>query len=260
MKRMNITKFLRVGGIALATGYFSMFSGVSQAGNIANSVHDFSGNDNYTDGTLFNWNTNLELCTVCHTPHASDTLITAAPLWGHDTTAVNTYVTYDSNTLDAEAGGPLLQPAGVSQLCLSCHDGTVAIDSFGANSGAGVDLITGITADGRSRNIGGDTDTFGNAMSLKNDHPIGFTFDPALAVSDPGLFDPDVKTIDIGLASSFTKNGTISEVMLSGGTVQCTSCHDVHNNYVDETVDVGGYRLLKRRINGSVLCLTCHDK
>ena len=124
MKRMNIIKLLRVGSIALATGYFSMFSGVAQAGNIANSVHDFSSNGSYTDGTAYSWNTAAELCTVCHTPHASDTSVTAAPLWTHDTTA-QTYVTYSSNTLDANGGAALAQPSGVSQLCLSCHDGSV---------------------------------------------------------------------------------------------------------------------------------------
>ena len=260
MKRMNIIKFLRVGGIALATGYFSMFSGLAQAGNITGSVHDFS-TATYSDGvTNINWNPDGELCTVCHTPHASDTSVALAPLWDHElTNPAFTYTTYSSGTLDAN-GGALAQPVGVSQLCLSCHDGSVAIDSFGG--AAGTNFITaGFLPSLNSRLIGGDTDSGGNPNSLKNDHPVGFTFDAALIALDPGLHDPATASADIGTGSAFPKTGTIAENLLSGGTsVQCTSCHDVHNNYVDESSGLGNYKLLKISFEGSALCLTCHNK
>ncbi|MFQ6108814.1 MAG: cytochrome C, partial [Candidatus Aminicenantales bacterium] len=89
---------------------------------ISGTAHDFSGDT---------WNTSGEICIVCHTPHNADTSVSAAPLWNHDVTTA-TYTLYSSSTLDATLG----QPGDISKLCLSCHDGTVAIDSFGGATGS----------------------------------------------------------------------------------------------------------------------------
>jgi len=58
------------------------------------------------------------VCTFCHTPHREGQV---QPLWQAMSRIV--YTTYDSSTLKAEVG----QPTGVSRLCLSCHDGTIAL-------------------------------------------------------------------------------------------------------------------------------------
>jgi len=182
---------------------------------ITGSKHDFSGNA---------WNTSGQICIVCHTPHNADLTVATAPLWNHDITSVAAYTLYSSATLDATVG----QPGNESKLCLSCHDGTVALENFGGTT-SGTNFITG------SALVGTD---------ISDDHPISFVYDAALAAADGGLHDP--ATTSSGLGS------TISDDMLFASRMECASCHDVHDN-------VNGMFL---RINnaGSALCLTCHDK
>jgi cytochrome c peroxidase len=145
---------------------------------------------------------------------------------------------------------------GYSKLCLSCHDGTVAIDTFDKYAG---------TLDG-SRNLGADLGTAwynkgykvgdgpltaGSAQNMEGTHPISITYD----VSDTGL-NPVTDPLGGG-------SGQIDDY-LPDGKVQCNSCHDVHDG-VDKAV--AGTHLLRdgttaaTGINGaSSLCLACHDK
>jgi predicted CXXCH cytochrome family protein len=117
------------------------------------------------------------------------------------------------------------QPAGTSKLCLSCHDGTVAIDSFGQN--AGTHFMTG------GDNLG---------TNLSNDHPISFTYDAALATADGGLKTPQ----------SASRVDAAHKVPLYAAKMECASCHSVHD-------DSNG-KFLRMDNAGSVLCLTCHAK
>ena len=206
--------------LALVVG----FSSVSFA-EISGSAHDFSANPN----------TGNQICVPCHAPHNVATPV-IPPLWNHELTTA-TYIVYDSPTLDS---GPLGQPAGSALLCLSCHDGTVAIDSFGGATGT--NFITGLS------NLGTD---------LSNDHPISFTYDTALATTDGGLWDPATTTRTIG-SGGFTRTGTIQDVMLQADQLQCASCHDVHNDFV--AGGIGGQPLLLISKISSELCLACHNK
>lgn len=178
---------------------------------IVGTAHDFS---------AFGWSSG-QICLPCHTPHNAN--VTDGPLWNHEVTTA-TFTLYTSSTMDATVA----QPAGVSKLCLSCHDGTVAIDSFGGETGA-----TTITGDAL---IGTD---------LANDHPISFTYDAALATADGELYDPGTQSSGLG--------STIANDMLFAGNMECASCHDVHNS-----TDIDP--LLVKTNAGSALCLTCHDK
>ncbi len=191
----------------------ALLSGVSMA-EITGSDHDFSGSG-WSGG---------EICKPCHTPHHADTTVAGAPLWNHEVTT-STYTLYSSLTLDATDLG---QPDGVSKLCLSCHDGTVAIDSFGGATGS-----TMISGDAL---LGTD---------LSDDHPISFTYDDALATTDGGLYSPSTATTSLG--------GTIQDDLLFANKVECSSCHDVHNSHNNE-------KLLNIANASSALCLTCHNK
>lgn len=203
----------------------SFYSVVTNAGTIAGSAHDFS---------TLGWNGGAEICVACHTPHQSDTTVTA-PLWNHTNTTTN-FTMYTSPTLDAVSTG---QPGGTSRLCLSCHDGTIALDSFGGATGT--TFMTGRGA-------------VGSAGDLSDDHPISITYDATLAATDGSLYDPTITNVTVGAVGGKTKTDTITNAMLTGGTVQCSSCHDVHNTF---TV---GAPLLKVTTAGSALCLTCHNK
>jgi predicted CXXCH cytochrome family protein len=182
---------------------------------ITGSAHDFSQQG---------WGT-TEICQPCHTPHNASTALPVV-LWNHAVTT-ETYALYSSPTMNASTG----QPDGVSRACLSCHDGTVALDSFGGS--------TGTTFIGGGANFGTD---------LTNDHPVSFTYNNTLATTDGGLYQPT--TTNSGLGS------TIAADMLFGAgndQVECASCHDVHNAAGQES-------LLLKSNAGSALCLTCHAK
>jgi predicted CXXCH cytochrome family protein len=183
---------------------------------IEGSAHDLKG-ESYT----------TEICNVCHTPHNATTE-TAAPLWDHTVTSAS-FTVYTSTTLNSSPG----QPSGVSKLCLSCHDGSVAIDAFAGGSGT-----VSVTGDAL---VGSD---------LKNDHPISFTYNTALSTADGGLFNPSSATTSIG--------GTIEADLLFGTagskTLECGSCHDVH------AANATTLYLLQINNVDSDLCLTCHNK
>lgn len=209
--------------VVLANFLIIIFSNIVQAGTIVGSDHDFS-SSGWSGG---------EICIACHTPHNAATNVTDAPLWNHEITQ-QTYTLYNSPTLDSSVA----QPGGSSKLCLSCHDGSIAIDSL-INAPSNGQTLTGKVA------VGSD--------GLNNDHPISMDYTTTLAASDGALHDPAAQSVTIGSGTS-TKTGTISEVILFNDKVQCASCHDVHNNFTS------GGKLLRVSISGSQLCLTCHAK
>jgi hypothetical protein len=138
-----------------------------------------------------------EVCVFCHTPHQARLTDEAgqplrAPLWNRRVPAGSTYTAYTSSTLDAASisDGFNNQPGGSSKLCLSCHDGTLAIGNVAVLGGAtnvsipmqgtagGVMPAGEGTASGFTRNLGTD---------LRNDHPISVTFNAALVTRDGEL-------------------------------------------------------------------------
>src|SRR4051794_31953197 len=88
---------------------------VSGAQSIVNTKHNLSVSG---PGTI-KAATETEICKFCHTPHNATP---AKPLWNRSTPGT-LYTPYTSSTLDATVG----QPDGTSILCLSCHDGTIAL-------------------------------------------------------------------------------------------------------------------------------------
>jgi predicted CXXCH cytochrome family protein len=184
----------------------------SFAAGIVGSRHDFSSRT-WSEG---------EVCKACHIPHNANSTVDA-PLWDH-TITTQTFTPYTSTTMKAVAG----QPDGISKLCLSCHDGTIAVDSFAG--------------------LAGGSQRIGNVIgpNLKSGqghwkHPISITYNTDLSIADTRVYDPSVRTVSIG--------GTIKTAMLVNDKLQCSSCHDVHNKS-------GLTKLL--RINGDNLCLACH--
>jgi predicted CXXCH cytochrome family protein len=180
---------------------------------ISSTAHDFSGST-WSGG---------EICVPCHTPHNADVSVTNAPLWNHALT-IQSYTLYTGYRMNATVA----QPGGISKLCLSCHDGTVALDSFGGSTG------TTMIGSGNA-NLG---------ATLADDHPIGFTYDATLATNDGELYDPTTATSGLG--------STIHNDLLASGSLECSSCHDVHD-------DTNSPFLVKSNAS-SALCLTCHNK
>ena len=208
-------------------------SAIAAPGTITGSPHDFS-----SGGTSPYKGTNEQTCIYCHTPHGASS---SAALWNR-TLSSSTFTPYASGTLNAAGGG---QPGNISKLCLSCHDGTIAVDSYGLGAYA---VVGSQKIIGRA-NIGAD---------LSNDHPIGITYNTALTTADPGLKDPATTTVTIGFTG--TNTGTLAAKMLFGAsndTLECASCHDVHNSASGAAVTS---KLLRIANTGSALCRTCHIK
>ena len=179
-----------------------------------------------------------EICVFCHTPHRAiknDNI----PLWNHNLSTAGNYGVYTSPTFDGATtiqnmGGADSTTAAVSNLCLSCHDGTVAVNSLNNPSNAnqsGNPVMGGVNGDGT---IPDGVTMLGTDLS--DDHPINFTYDAALFNIDRSLNDP----------------ATLTGVVLFNGTVQCASCHDPHSSVYPTFLRVDN--------TGSGLCLRCHDK
>ncbi|MCP4005036.1 MAG: hypothetical protein GY725_12655 [bacterium] len=162
------------------------------------------------------------LCIFCHTPHHSSR--SSSMLWNRQD-STETYLPYQSATLLATVD----QPTGASKLCLSCHDGTVALGNL-VSQPEEIGFVGGV----RFMPSGGslvDSD-------LRDDHPISFDYDSALAAQRADLVDPSE------LMGSVTVDPR--------GQLQCTSCHDPHNE--------GFGNFLVAPMIGSKLCLECHEK
>jgi hypothetical protein len=77
-------------------------------------------------------NNYVEVCVYCHTPHGANSQI-SAPLWNR-TINTSAYTIYDKpRTLNR----PIGQPGPNSLTCLTCHDGTISIDSIINMPGSG---------------------------------------------------------------------------------------------------------------------------
>ena len=225
---------------AVAT-FLLVFSGATYAG-IASTKHNLS-----TSGTGDIKSTDQqEICVFCHTPHQAiknDSI----PLWNHTLSSTASYGTYTSPTFMfntttnlsesdiADVGGTDETNAVVTNLCLSCHDGTIAINSFNntsnffpvttmTDSGTGRLTVDGKLAPTAVTNLGTD---------LSDDHPVNFTYREDI--------DPSLKA-----------KTALVNARLYDNKVQCASCHDPHIS--DQPA------FLRTTMVGSALCLECHDK
>lgn len=193
-------------------------------------------------------------CIYCHTPHRPESEASEgkAPLWNREY-PVTEYKLYQSPTLDAD----ITQPAGITLACLSCHDGSLAVDRVMKRPPVGDDAqdlpknhmrIARGGGDAQcsqchrkgNENINGIHDlgiaAFGN--NLSDDHPVSVTYPSKLLDKQ---FHPQ------------PGNGVFANgVKLFNGRVECASCHDVHNA---ETKP-----FLRASLQGSSLCVTCHIK
>jgi predicted CXXCH cytochrome family protein len=161
--------------------------------------------------------TETRICIFCHTPHNATPL---SPLW-NKALEPQAYTVYASPTLKA---GPLPQPSGPTKLCLSCHDGTIAM-------GAVLNPAGGISMAGGDRLPPGSLSEFG--LDLSGHHPVSFRYQDALPNAElAASLPPDL-------------------VFGGGGEVHCTTCHDPHND------GYGEFLLKDNRY--SALCITCHQ-
>lgn len=178
--------------------------------DITGSGHDFS---------QYSW-AESEICKPCHTPHNANETV-ATPLWNHQlTTATYTLYAGLSDSSDIQ------QPGIMSRLCLSCHDGTVAVDSYATNIG--------------NHYITGDALI---STDLSNDHPIGIKW------------EHQGGNVSCFNCHDVTPGGDLFSSELpfyEDARIECMTCHEPHNKE-----NIPG--MLRISNTGSALCLHCHN-
>ncbi|MEQ1731262.1 MAG: cytochrome c3 family protein, partial [Vicinamibacterales bacterium] len=163
-------------------------------------------------------NATTEVCIFCHAPHNSSP---TAPLW-NQTLSGATYTPYTSTTMAAAAN----VPTGSSKLCLSCHDGTIAVASTLSRGQITMSGVTNGVLAGAS-NIG---------TNLTSSHPVSI-----VPVTGSEIINPPAGHA-VGLDAT--------------GRLQCVSCHDPHQMNADATT----HKFLAMGNASSALCVTCHRK
>ena len=197
------------------------------------------------------------MCQPCHTPHhaLSDDKISAR-LWNHALSSA-TYTLYDGSVV--AFGGTNIDGAQgmdrVSRLCLGCHDGTVALDSFGIGPSGNPAGHVGTTPF--------DVTNVNNlGTNFTDDHPVGIT---ARATDSSGallpgshLKAPTVTLNDSTPGVKSVKIGNISLAKMDDGyfVVGCKSCHNPHGS---GTAALTPYPHLLADA-AATLCNNCHTK
>ena len=199
--------------LCLIASWYAPTARAQTASDIVNTKHNLSvGGPGSARAT-----TETRICIFCHTPHNSTPL---APLWNKELQP-QVYTVYASPTLRA---GPLPQPSGPTKLCLSCHDGTIAMGAV-INPGGGIAMSAGNTLPAESLS------NFG--LDLSGHHPVSFPYHQSL---------PNVEL-----------QGTPPSDLTYGGAdeVHCVTCHDPHKDSFG--------RFLVKDNRYSALCTSCHQ-
>ncbi len=167
---------------------------------------------------------NGEVCIYCHSPHVEDISVLADynPLWSGTAQLATNFDAYESSTLQASITDPL---DGPSRLCMSCHDGSIAIDS----ALSGTEVLSGNAL-------------VGDGADLTSDHPIGFDY------TDVASNDTEIR-----IETSTYAGATIADFLFGANDLMtCATCHDVHTDATD-------HFLVSTNAN-SALCIACHIK
>lgn len=251
---------------ALGVVTFGVMSWTDVRAAVEDTKHNL-GSTNTTGTNSFSGT--ADVCVFCHTPHGGS-LAASVPLWNRTLSAPASYTTYadlNSATIDGQ-----IAPVGsVSLACLSCHDGTQAMNvvindpndlNGGVWTGSNVNVGTGQLINGP--NLGTD---------ISNDHPIGVQYGggglTAAAATgtlvDSEFIQPDATLINganvFWLDTEPVANGNRdkTDMILYNRNefgalqpfVECASCHDPHTTNAT---------FLRTSNDNSAVCLACHNK
>jgi hypothetical protein len=221
------------------------WSGLSlaQHDSVANTVHNLS----VSGPGEIRAATETEVCKFCHIPHNA---VVPVPLWSRPLSESDYVMPAPSPDDPASAN----QPLGASRLCLSCHDGTLALGKLGNEAGNIAMLGSGrleeagnIAMLGSGRLEAGHRGFLGTDLS--GSHPISVE-----------IRDRDVEAAaddsDMGLKPVVSIMADKSVRLDNRGMIQCTTCHDPHSDrYYEEGVVPRFW--VEPTVAG--VCLKCHE-
>ena len=175
-------------------------------------------------------------CKACHTPHNSSST-NLGLLWNHGASSA-TYTVWTPATGDFKGGTAAVDGTTPSGSCLSCHDGTVALNALYSSGSVGPPQTTGLNTGYTAGTLSG---TAKLDTELRNDHPVGFSYATSYGAKPTGTLAADTAVTGAGL-----KLFGVNKHM------ECGTCHDPHGSWAT------GQYLLRLQNTNSTLCLTCH--
>jgi predicted CXXCH cytochrome family protein len=220
---MDMGNWLKLSVVSLAA--MAILAVVPHAANagIAGSPHDFQ-----TKGAS-------SLCITCHAPHQQPN---TPLLWNHQLSAQN----FSWSDMTKTTGGTSLPTnlrtwSGPSKMCLSCHDGTVNVGTMYSATYT----YTGAVAPTLTR-TGGD---------LKGNHPVAVPYPNGAPNTYNGITTgTNVAVADYVANPTKVKLFLDSSVGSNNSGVECSSCHNAHDN-------ANTFFLRDAR---ATLCVNCHNK
>jgi hypothetical protein len=219
------------------------------------------------------------VCAFCHTPHHANLDAetgNGGPLWSRPTNGAN-YAAYGSTTFHVSDFAVGVDSAvGPTRLCLSCHDGSLSVDTHYAMLG-GQKIGSGALDAFGSGNITG--------AGLTKDHPLGFAYNDVACTDSASVVSSDTVGTDNGTCKPYIRQSVNGGLLGDGSKslafkgnsniyvadrlfantdgkmyMTCATCHDVHNRKNMDLPAPGANYLVLAPQAGSALCLTCHIK
>lgn len=207
-----------------------------------------------------------QLCVWCHTPHAAIAGAGVA-LWNKTLTTGGAGFTTYPTTVAGTAQIAASAVNSASKICLTCHDGTLAISQVINAPGPG-GITTAITQFGVWQGLNAANNfipsTAGGGVNigidLSNDHPISIIYSAPSATSDnnPANLRATTTALTVTTTSWLSRkmgDTSIMAVLVGSGataTIECVSCHEPHTSV--------NALFLRATTSGSKICTTCHDK
>lgn len=245
--------------------------------SVVNTAHNLGSTN--TSGGNFNSGT-TEICIFCHTPHGGDQN-TFAPIWNRATATGVTYTRFSSLnrlTFDAKEA-----PIGsVSAACLSCHDGTQAMDAVinspGSNTTGtvGANLWSEASVTGHMSDLAAaDGHWYGGATrgdmiflgtDLRNDHPIsmqygggGLSSTTLTAQTNDPDFAQAVGALDMNGNAVAAGSGHGGGLVANGGTGYTSHAGQGNTTSVNNNIAGGTNLALIVGVNGSGTGVIQHE-
>lgn len=287
----NVTTHLAASAVmvALTVGVFGSSQALAGIASTKHNLGSLGTGTNHASGA----GSTAEICVFCHTPHGADVSTTSGvPLWNR-TLVATSYTTY--NTLGTSSLDGATAPVGsVSIACLSCHDGTqamnVVINQPGSGTGAlpTSDLPGGWTG---NKTLASTTALTNIGTDLTNDHPIGIQYGGGMvsggqytkgtiakgalkdadfeAIQYANLNGNDVWWVDSGTAGNTRDKGDMMLYTRSGsgsidrdgnagttltGSQAFVECASCHDPHSENVT------FLRKVNTNSAVCLACHTK
>jgi cytochrome c553 len=164
-----------------------------------------------------------QVCIFCHTPHNAN-VSEQAPLWNRNF-STETFQRYTGSTqfqiknIAAAEYGAGAQPNGSSKLCLSCHDGVSRLGAI--NNGAEIPMSIDVISGRASFKATTNKMRYGH-------HPVSF------------VYNASVRDSINSVKSSYALPTLPAVKRDKQERMQCTTCHDAHQNQSHDDQCYGG--------------------